>query len=73
MRDSSDARNALEDIFKSLQGIFKHYNRSARKNAWQATISTQGKNEVDKLINSPTRQLVGIRKLLSFKEWFNHS
>jgi hypothetical protein len=69
---STDPRDALQDIFKNLQSTFKKYDRTARRKAWSAVISTRGKDQVDKLLNSPERNLIGLNKLLSFKEWLEH-
>lgn len=66
---SNDARDAVEAIFGGLQSAFKKYNRPTRTRAWNAVVSAQGRAQVDKILNSPDRKLVGLSRLVSFKEW----
>lgn len=65
----SDPREALEDIFGALKTIFGRYSREARYKAWRAVTSSKGKQEVERLLNSPSVQVRGTAKLLTFKEW----
>ncbi len=65
----SDPRNALTDLFRGIQNTFQNYSRPARKQAWDAVVSSKGKKQIDNIINSPTYKIVGIPKLLKFKEW----
>lgn len=66
---SSDPRDALGSMFNCLQDVFKKYDRSARKKAWNSLQSGKGKNTIDKLLNSPTYQVVGVAGMVKFKEW----
>jgi len=68
---SSDPRKALKDMTKDLASIFKRYDRRARHKAWDSLTSSEGKRFVGKLLNSPTRPIVGVERLLRFKEWFD--
>lgn len=70
---SSDPRDALSDILHNLQLIFKRYDRSARKRAWGALENGPGKAEVHKLLDSPTKTIVGTSRFLNFKEWITQS
>lgn len=70
MEQGSDARPALERIFGCLQSAFKQYGRSARKRAWDSLQSSKGKEQVQKLLNNPSYQVVGIPGLVRFKEWY---
>lgn len=65
----NDPRDALTDMVKGLTSTFKQYDMTARRKAWQALTSAAGKAQVEKLITSPGRPVVGLSRLLSFKEW----
>lgn len=68
---NTDPRKALYNIFKSLQTVFKDHSRTARKKAWKAVQTEDGKHKIRQLLNSPDRPLAlsGLPKLLDFKEW----
>ena len=66
---NSDPRDAVSDMVRGLQSVFKKYSRSARRRGWNALTSTKGKRQISKLIDSPSRPVVGITRLLRFKEW----
>jgi hypothetical protein len=66
---ASDPRDALTDLFASLKGVFKRYDRTARRKAFDSLVTGKGRDEVNKLINNPTYQVTGIPRLLKFKEW----
>ena len=65
----SDPRDALEDMVKGLKSTFGQYNRTARRKAWHAIERPAGKRLIDSLILNPKRPVVGLPRLLSFKEW----
>jgi hypothetical protein len=67
----NDPRDALSDIVHSLKPIFGRYNRTARRKAWTALEKPQGKKLINNLLLNPNRPIVGLPKLLSFKEWLN--
>lgn len=71
MGSPTDARPALSDIAYSLRDIFKKYTRSTRKIAWKAITSKEGDKLVDKIITNPSVPIVGLPRLLNFKEWLN--
>lgn len=66
---SNDARDALAEIFAALRAVFKRYDRSTRKKAVRAIYAPDGKHKIEQLADSPTRPMIGIPKLLDFKEW----
>ncbi len=70
---SSDPRDALGDLFSCLKGTFKRYDRSARRKAWEALTSGNGKSEVGKLINNPGHVVTGVPRFLKFKEWLGRT
>ncbi len=69
---SNDNRDAIEDIIFGLKKTFKNYNRSTRRQAWEAVLSAKGRKQVDKLINNPDQPITGLPKL-RFKEWFDQN
>lgn len=70
-KSTTDPRLALTDILYGLKGIFKNYSRSARKEAWRGVQSAKGKAQIEKLLNNPDHPLVGIPRILDFKEWIS--
>lgn len=65
----SDPRDALEDIVSDLKKTFKRYDRTARRKAWDSLSKPRGKELVRGLLLNPERPVVGLPRLLSFKEW----
>jgi hypothetical protein len=68
---TSDPRDALSDIVHCLATVFKKYDRKARKTAWKSLNSTEGEKLIEKILDSPTRPIIGLPKLLKFKEWLS--
>ena len=68
-----DARKATSELIGDIRGVFKKYTRSARRKSWDALTSSGGKSVVNKLINDPRAPVVGIPRLLKFKEWMEKS
>ncbi len=66
---SSDPRDALKAMVNSLKGIFGRYDRRARKDAWSSLTSSEGQKTIKKILDSPGRPVIGIPRLLRFKEW----
>lgn len=69
----TDPRKALTAMIYALRDIFEKNSIAARKKAWKALEEPKGKAEIHRLLNSPSRPIVGIYKLLDFKEWFNEN
>lgn len=65
----TDPRDALSDIVHSLKPIFGRYNRTARRKAWTALEKPKGQKLIRDLLLNPNRPVVGLPKLLSFREW----
>ena len=65
----NDPRDALHDIVHNLKSIFGRYDRTARRKAWKAIEKPAGERLLKNLIMNPKRPVVGIPRLLSFKEW----
>lgn len=71
--NNSNLKNAIVDIAKSLEGVFKRYTRQTREKAWDKITSKDGEKEIKKILNDPTRQINTFQKLAnqneSFKNW----
>ena len=67
----SDPRDALSDLVAGIKSTFGRYNRTARRKAWHAIERPAGKNLIDGLILNPKKPVVGLPRLLSFKEWLD--
>lgn len=71
--NNSNLKNAIVDIAKSLEGVFKKYTRQTREKAWDKITSKDGEKEIKKILNDPTRQINTFQKLAnqneSFKNW----
>lgn len=65
----TDPRKALASIVNGLQNNFKRFSRTARCKAWKSLQTSQGKKEIEKLLNYPNYKMNDLPKILSFKEW----
>lgn len=74
--NNSNLKNAIVDIAKSLEGVFKKYTRQTREKAWDKITSKDGEKEVKKILQDPTRQINTFQKLAtqneSFKTWLEN-
>jgi hypothetical protein len=64
-----DARQAVQDLIYSIRDVFKKYDKGSRTKAWKSVQSCPGKGLVDELLTNPSKPLVGLPRLLHFKEW----
>lgn len=71
----SNLKDAIVDIAKSLETVFKKYTRSTRNKAWERITSKKGETEVKKILLDPRRQVNTFQKLAndSFSEWLERS
>lgn len=69
--NQTNLKNAIVDLAKSLEGVFKKYSRSTREKAWERVTSKRGEAEVKKILLDPKRQINTFQKLAteSFSEW----
>lgn len=65
----SDPRDILKDIVNGLKNTFSKYDRTARRKAWKAIEKPAGKKLINNLLLNPNRPIVGLPRLLRFKEW----
>lgn len=66
---NSDARKTLQELVDDIKRVFKKYSRTARERAWDALTSSRGKKEIDQLIKNPSKNVYGVNRWLSFKDW----
>jgi len=69
----SDPRDALHDITFGLKSVFGRYDRTARRKAWEALQKPKGKKLIQGLLLNPSKPVVGLPRLMSFKEWIEKS
>ena len=68
-----DSRKALTDMVYGLRDTFKQYDKGSRTKAWKSLQSGAGKDLIDKLLVNPSKPIVGLPRLLHFKEWLEKS
>lgn len=69
--NQTNLKDAIVDIAKSLETVFKKYTRSTRNKAWERITSKKGEAEVKKILLDPKKQVNTFQKLAneSFSEW----
>lgn len=71
--NQTNLKNAIVDIAKSLEAVFKKYSRSTREKAWERVTGSDGEKEIKKILLDPHRQVNTFQKLAtkneSFSEW----
>jgi predicted kinase len=74
--NNSNLKNAIVDIAKSLENVFKKYTKQTREKAWNKITSKDGEKEIKKILIDPTRQINTFQKLAtqneSFKTWLEN-
>lgn len=61
--NKTNLRNAIVDLAKSLESVFKKYSRQTRSKAWNRLTSKEGEREVRKILNDPDRPINTFQKL----------
>lgn len=78
--NQTNLKDAIVDIAKGLESVFKKYSRATRKKAWDKITSKKGEKEIEKILVDPNRQVNTFQKLanesvdqkekiLKFSEW----
>lgn len=67
-KNQTNLKNAIVDLAKALESVFKKYSRSTRDKAWERLTSKKGEAEVKKILVDPKRQINTFQKL-AFSEW----
>lgn len=68
MEKNSNIKDAVVDIAKSLENVFKKYTKNTREKAWKKITSKDGEKEVKKIIVDPTRPINTFQKLATQKD-----
>ena len=61
--NNTNLKDAIVDIAKSLETVFKKYSRQTRTKAWEKITSKDGEKEVKKILNDPNRPINTFQKL----------
>lgn len=69
--NQTNLKDAIVDIAKGLESVFRKYSRITRKKAWEKITSKKGEKEIEKILVNPQRQINTFQKLAteSFSEW----
>jgi len=66
--NKSSLKNAIVDIAKSLEAVFKRYNRQTRNKAWNRITSKDGEKDVARILKDPSLTVSPFAKLANQKE-----
>lgn len=80
--NKTNLKDAIVDLAKGLETVFRKYSKSTRTKAWQRITSKKGEEEVRKILVDPSRQVNTFQKLanesaeepegfLKFSEWLD--
>jgi len=64
----TNVKDAIVDLAKGLEAVFKRHSRQTRLKAWEKITSKDGEKEVKKIINDPKRPINTFQKLASKEE-----
>lgn len=67
----TNIKDAIVDIAKSLESVFKKYSKSTREKAWDKITSKDGEKEIKKILINPSSPINTFQKLATQKEYFN--
>lgn len=70
-KNQTNLKDAIVDLARSLETVFRKYSRGTREKAWERLTSRKGEAEVKKILLDPKRQINTFQKLAteSFSEW----
>ena len=66
----SSLKDAIMDLAKEIESVFRRYTRSTRDKAWARITSKDGEREIKKILVDPNRQLSIFGKLAQQNEGF---
>jgi hypothetical protein len=69
--NNTNLKNAVVDIAKSLEAVFRKYSRNTRGKAWGRITGKQGEIQIKKILQDPTRPTNGFQKLATQAESFS--
>ena len=67
-KNDTNLNNAITDIAKNLEGVFKKYSKNTRIKAWEKITSKEGEKQVKKILNDPNIPINTFQKLATQKE-----
>jgi hypothetical protein len=67
-KNKTNTKDAIVDIAKSLENVFKKYSKNTREKAWSKITSKDGEKEIKKIIVDPTRSINTFQKLATQKD-----
>jgi hypothetical protein len=67
-KNDTNLKNAITDIAKNLENVFKKYSKNTRSKAWQKITSKEGEKQVKKILNDPNIPINTFQKLATQKE-----
>ena len=67
-KNDTNVKDAIVDIAKSLETVFKKYSKNTREKAWKKITSKDGEKEVKKIIVDPSRPINTFQKLANQKD-----
>jgi hypothetical protein len=66
-KSNTSVKDAIVEIAKSLENVFKKYTKNTRTKAWEKITSKDGEKEIKKILNDPSRQTNTFQKLATQK------
>jgi len=69
--NNTSLKDAVVDIAKALESVFKKYSRSTREKAWERVTGREGEKEIKKILVDPHRQVNTFQKLANKNESFS--
>lgn len=69
--NNTNLKNAVVDIAKSLEVVFRKYSRNTREKAWRKITGKQGEEQMKKILQDPRRPINGFQKLATQNESFS--
>jgi len=65
---NSSLKNAIMDLARGLETVFKKYTRSTRNKAWEKMISKEGEKQVARILRDPSLTVAPFGKLANQKD-----
>jgi hypothetical protein len=64
----TNLKDAIMDLAKGIESVFRKYTKSTRERAWEKITSRDGEREIKKILVNPNRQLSPFAKLVTQRE-----
>lgn len=66
--NQTNLKNAIVDLARGMESVFKKYSRQTRARAWEKLTSKDGEKEIKKIMNDPSRPINTFQKLATQKD-----